>query len=110
MNLSNIAASIEELAQLDVKFLCEHSGPAGKVAVALSKDQVLQYVKDPVGFLAEHYGVSKQDYLEWHRSGYIVRCAGITGKGKRCMAVIAGGSGLEPAQWAAMKGGKCRAH
>lgn len=101
---------IEELTQLDVHFHCQHAAPHGGADVFLSPKDLLAYRQDPTGFLARHYGVSKQNYLGWHQSNYSVTCAGHTQAGKACRNIVEGGNAVGPKDWANLQGNYCHLH
>ncbi len=103
-----IADAVKKLGQLDIGFYCTHDDYAGARFITLTEEQVLQYAEDPVGYLAKFYGVTKDEYLGWHRSGYRVQCAGKTRSGKRCRGSVA--RNIEPKEWAALQGSFCHQH
>lgn len=108
---NQLVSLVDELAEKQVGFYATHDHPSGRATVALSPRQVVRYAADPVGYLAEHYRVSREDYLGWHRSGYKVICSGITKSGKPCKAVVTGLAMVDsPAAWASGRGGRCTAH
>lgn len=101
---------IAELTQLDVHFYCHHAAEYGGRDVVLSPRDLLAYRRDPTGFLAGHYGVSKADYLGWHQSNYSVICAGRTQAGKACKNFVEGGNAVGPKEWAVLQGNYCHLH
>ncbi|WP_139074457.1 hypothetical protein [Xanthomonas bromi] len=102
---------VNELAEKQVGFYAMHDSPHGQTTVPLSAEEVIRYAADPVGYFAEHYGVSREDYLAWHRSGYKVVCSGFTKSGKPCKAIVTGLSMVaRPAVWAAGRRGRCITH
>lgn len=102
---------VNELAEKQVGFYATHDNPHGQMSVPLSSEEVIRYAADPVGYLAEHYRVSRDDYLAWHRSGYKVVCSGFTKSGKPCKAIVPGLSMVtSPAVWARSRGGHCTTH
>ena len=108
--MENIEQAIKVLDQIDVGFYCTHEAPGGGTTVPLSLEEVLKYAKDPVGYLASRYGMSKSEYLAWHESEYTVHCAGKTRIGKPCKNVVEGGYGVEPQRWLELRGGYCHVH
>ncbi len=105
------AEVINRLAAEGVGFTASHDGPAGKVTVHLSPDQTARYWDDPPAALAEAYGVSRAQYLAWHRGGYAVQCAARTAKGRQCRNPVQGGHLVDsPAKWVALQGGYCLIH
>ncbi|WP_139093443.1 hypothetical protein [Delftia sp. JD2] len=102
---------VKELAEKQVGFYATHDDPHGQATVPLSSQEVIRYVADPVGYLAEHYRVSREDYLAWHRSGYKVVCAGFTKSGKPCKAIVTGLSMVgSPEVWVKGRGSRCAIH
>ena len=107
---ANIQQFVEHLAQLDVEFACSHPNYGGRRTVPLSPQQLLRYVQDPVGYLAAYYGISKAQYLGWHRDNYTALCAGTTRAGKPCKNAVSGGCSVEPDRWVELQGEYCHVH
>lgn len=102
---------IKELAEKQVGFYATHDDPSGQATIGLSSEEVVKYAADPVGYLAAHYKVSRENYLAWHRSGYSVLCSGFTQAGKPCKAIVPGLYRVaSPLAWAQGKGGRCTYH
>jgi len=108
---NHLADVVNDLAAKQVGFYATHDGPSGQVTVYLTPQELIKYAADPVGYLAGHYRVSREDYLAWHRSGYKVICSGFTKAGKPCKATVPGLSLVSsPAAWVQGKGGRCTTH
>ena len=102
---------VKELAEKGVTFQATHAGPYGIKSVSLPAADVLSYSRDPVEYIAKYYGVTKGQYLSWHRSSYSVFCADITAGGNSCRNVITGGNAIDsPNRWVALQGGYCHVH
>lgn len=57
---------IKHLTERDVKFVAEHASPYGWAQVHIPAADISRYLADPPAFLASHYGVTRQQYLDWH--------------------------------------------
>lgn len=108
--MNDLKQFIKTLSERDVGFYCSHPDYSGQRTVYLTAEQLLDYVKDPVAYLANLYGVTSQEYIEWHQSDYSVRCSAKTSAGKQCKNCVAGGSSVEPKVWVEMQGGYCSIH
>lgn len=107
----NLIEVVNDLAAKQVGFYVTHDNPSGQATIPLTSSELIRYAGDPVGYLSEHYGVSREDYLGWHRSGYKVICAGFTKSGKPCKATVPGLSLVHhPAAWVQGRGGRCSVH
>lgn len=107
----HIGKLIKDLAEMQVGFYVYYPAPFGQRTVHVTPEQLVHYADDPVGYLAEHYSVSREDYLAWHRSGYTVTCSGFTKTGRRCKATVSGLSLVnEPRIWVEGQGGRCNVH
>jgi hypothetical protein len=84
--------------------------PFGEWRVSLRPEEVLLYADDPAEFLAKHYGVSKAEYIGWHKSGFCARCSALTAAGKPCKNVVLDGSFVSPKEWVELLGGYCHVH
>ena len=106
-----VAAVVHYLAERDVGFYVSHPNPGGTATLELDSDQIVRYAADPVGFLAEHYDVTRDQYLGWHQAAYNVQCSGTTRKGHRCKAAAVGLTLLySPKEWAENQGAFCALH
>lgn len=108
--MTDISKVVKELTQIDVGFYCTHEAPGGQATVPLSSESVLHYAKDPVGYLAAYYGMSKAEYLAWHQSEYSVYCAGTTRAGKPCKNIVEGGFCVDARRWMELHGSYCHVH
>ena len=90
--------------------LYAHSNEAGTMQVSIPCRQLPTFLADPVTWLADHYHVSRAQYLAWHESGYTVRCAGSTSRGQPCRNAVEGGSTVSLARWVELQGAYCHVH
>lgn len=99
------------LAEKGVTFQATHAGPYGSKSIPLPAEDVVAYSRDPVEYTAKYYGVTKSQYLSWHRSSYCVYCADATVEGNACRNIITGGNAIDsPSRWVALLGGYCHVH
>ena len=112
--MNEVKKVVQKLELLDVGFVIKHESPYGQKEMHVSGIELLAYVADPTGFMAAHYGVSKDVLLDWHRSKYCVFCAATTLANKPCQGIVVGGSNqvtmADPKNWLAMQGGYCQKH
>ena len=108
--MTDIEKFIKTLVENDVSFSCSHPDHSGQRTFHLSPEQLLIYLQDPPAYLARRYGVTRQQYLEWHQSDYSVKCSGKTAKGKPCKNTVENGSFTEPKEWVALQGSYCHVH
>lgn len=102
---------ITDLAEKGVSFQVSHASPYGSKSIGLPAEEVIAYSRDPVEYIAKHYGVSRSQYLKWHQSSYCVFCADTTIQGNSCRNIISGGSAIDsPKKWVALQGGYCYVH
>lgn len=102
---------IKDLAEKGVAFQATHASPYGNKSVPLPAEDVTSYSRDPVEYIANYYGVTKNQYLSWHRSSYCVFCADITVEGNPCRNIITGGNAIDsPSRWVALQGRYCHVH
>lgn len=110
-NKEDAAQLIQRLAECGIDFTATHDSPDGKATVTLTPAMVEVYLIDSASAFAQAYGVSRVDYLEWHRAGYAVQCAEVTSKGRRCRNKVLGGHLVStPDRWVALKGAFCQVH
>lgn len=112
--MNEVKKVVQKLELLDVGFVIKHRSSYGQKEMYVGGDELLAYVADPIGFMAAHYGVTKDVLLDWHRSEYRVVCAGTTLANKPCKGTAVGGSNqitmADPKNWLAMQGGYCEKH
>jgi hypothetical protein len=60
--------------------------------------RIATYEADPDSFAAKHFGLSKNDYVEWIKFGGMPRCGARTRKGTLCENSV-GRSQMEPAEF-----------
>lgn len=84
--------------------------PCGGETIYLNTGDVDRYVRDPDGFAAEHFGLSKSDYREWVFHGGHALCAAQTKAGKPCRNFVTR-HGTDAAEWkAAHRSEYCGSH
>lgn len=66
----------------------------------VSPAQLLDYVSDPIGFMADQFGVSKDDYVAWCADEFGTRCHAITRGGRPCRGTYPRTN--DPISWLAM--------
>jgi hypothetical protein len=108
--MSDVNEFIKTLSENDVGFYCSHPDHSGQRTIFLSAEQLMKYIADPPAYLAQHYGVTRQQYLDWHQSDYSVKCCAKTSAGKPCKMIVDGGSGVNPEAWVALQGSYCHFH
>lgn len=109
--VEHLEEAVKDLVAKQVGFYVFHDNASGQTTLHLTSTDLIRYSADPVGYLSEHYGVSREDYLGWHRSGYKVICSGLTKSGKPCKATVPGLSIVHsPAEWVQGRGGRCTVH
>ena len=102
---------IRDLAEKGVIFQATDASPYGIKSVPMPAEDVAAYSLDPVEYIAKYYGVTKNQYLSWHRFSYCVLCADITVEGNSCRNIITGGNAIDsPDRWLAPQGGYCHVH
>ena len=108
--MTDLKNLIKTLSENDIGFYCSHPAPGGSRTLHLSPEQLLSYMQDPVAYLAQIYGVTRQQYLGWNQSDYSVKCAGKTSAGKSCKNTVPNGSFTEPKEWVSLQGSYCHVH
>lgn len=110
-NMLSNESFIRDLAEKGMTFQATHAGPYGSKSIPLAAEDVAAYSHDPVEYITKYYGVTKSQYLSWHRSSYCVFCADITIEGNPCRNIITGGNAIDsPNRWVALLGGYCHVH
>jgi hypothetical protein len=90
--------------------LYAHPNETGTKEVSIPCTQLPAFLANPVTWLANHYQVSRAQYLAWHESGYTVRCAGSTSRAKPCRNAVEGGSIVDLTRWVELQGEYCHVH
>lgn len=104
-------AILRSLEQKQVGFYIWHDSPGGQRTVYLNAEELAEYSENPVCFLAKYYGVSTDEYLEWHRAEYKVFCSEKTKKGTRCCNTALGFHLVDsPKEWVEAQGSYCATH
>ena len=60
--------------------------PNGGESLYLDDTQAQEFNTDPDAYVARHYGMVKDDYLEWCRLDGMALCGGVTKRGRQCRA------------------------
>lgn len=84
--------------------------PCGGETIRLRAEDVTPYVRDPDGFAAEHFGLSKSDYRDWvYYDGHAL-CGARTKAGTPCRNFVSK-HGTKPEEWkTAHRNGYCGSH
>lgn len=107
----DLESAVATLADLQVGFYVRHDCHGGQRTVHLDAHRVVAYASNPIAYLAAHYGVTPQEYIGWHVSGYAVRCAAKTKRGRPCRGTVPGLTCIaDPKVWADNQGGYCARH
>ncbi|MNJ47953.1 hypothetical protein D3C77_431310 [compost metagenome] len=107
----SIQSIIADLAQKGVIFQASHPGPYGTKSIPLPAEDVTAYSLDPVDYIAKYYGITKVQYLNWHRSSFCVLCSDTTIEGNPCRNIVPGGNAVDsPQRWVALQGEYCHVH
>lgn len=101
---------LNKLKEMKVTFCVSVPHQFGQVTHFAEPQELISFIEDPVKLYADHYGVSKAQYLSWANEEFSVHCAGETSKGKQCKNIVKGGSNIEPRKWVEMQGEYCMVH
>jgi hypothetical protein len=82
----------------------------GSQAIALTREQVIKYLEDPKGAVAEALGVTHEQYLMWNEANGYVRCEATTIRGDRCWNRVPNVRHMTPTEWVKGQGGYCATH
>jgi hypothetical protein len=77
-------------------------------AIIVSADKLLAYVADPTGFLARHFGATREQYIAWCQAEYSVRCCATTRQGRQCKNLAYWDLDLQ--EWLKRQGSYCAVH
>ncbi|QQM29038.1 hypothetical protein JET14_11870 [Martelella lutilitoris] len=102
--------TIELLSKSGVYFVVDLRWVGGSRSITIEARDLEKYVSDPVGFTAQHFGASVEDYLRWIETEGTPQCGALTKKGKRCTLSVAGGGQRDFKRWKELDGGYCQVH
>jgi hypothetical protein len=69
--------------------------------IALTEQQVQVYQRHLDGFVAKHFGLTREEYREWIESDGTALCGGKTKAGKPCGNILTRGFQLDAQKWKA---------
>ena len=75
--------------------------PWGSGTVVLTEQQVSDYQRDPDGFAAAHFGLTRDEYREWLELDGAAKCGAKTKAGKPCDNFISR-TQLDSQKWKAL--------
>lgn len=102
--------TIETMAAAGINFVVNISVPGGGKDIELKPKDIPVYIADEEQCAADHFGVSKPQYLAWIEHEGRARCGGMTSNGKRCRNYVSGHIQLPIYEWLRRDGGYCVAH
>jgi hypothetical protein len=82
-----------------VEYAANLVAPWGGATALLTEQQVSDYQRDPDGFAAAHFGLTRDEYREWLELGGAAKCGAKTKAGKPCGNLISGQ--LDSREWKA---------
>ena len=101
---------VKRLSALGVTFHVFHPAPGGSRTLEIPPDDLERFERDPIAYFAKRHRVTKEQYLDWHATGYSVRCSSTTKHGQRCKHIVKGGSDLDIERWVELQGRYCEIH
>lgn len=101
---------LEKLQELGVSFSIDLPAPTGVKTCLCAPSDMLELIEDPAAFQAKCYGIAKAEYLGCVEEEFNLRCAGTTGKGRRCKNIVDEGIRISPKEWAERQGEYCHLH
>lgn len=93
-----------------ITFLVSVPAPGGSTTFALQSGEVPAFIQDRDTFAASHFGVTRQQYLDWVKTDGAPRCGATTKKGTRCANSVTGGIQRTIGEWVELDGGYCTVH
>ena len=79
---------LDILSRARINFYASYSQPGGGGEMTLSPSDVLRYLSDKESVIANHLGVSPDEYMLWLDSEGTVFCSGTTKTGNRCRNMV----------------------
>jgi hypothetical protein len=87
-----------------------YPGPPG-VALTIKAQDFPALVADPLGFAARRLGLTREQFIEWRNSDWVLQCAALTKLRRRCRnLVIHPWDYCSAAEWLALQGEYCPLH
>ena len=93
-----------------ISFVSYVSSPGGSTTIGLEPDDVPAFIQDRDTFAAKHFGVTRQQYLDWVATDGAPRCGAVTKRGTRCQNSVRGGIQRTIEEWAKLDGEYCPVH
>ncbi|PVE23662.1 hypothetical protein DC522_14525 [Microvirga sp. KLBC 81] len=85
----------------EIEYVATLTNVYGGEYVSLTEQEVAEYKRDPDGFAAKHFGLTRDEYQEWIECGGEAKCGAKTKAGKLCGNTLKGGSQLSAEEWKA---------
>ncbi|MBZ9757844.1 hypothetical protein LB524_21390 [Mesorhizobium sp. ESP6-5] len=76
--------TIAAMRAAGISFVSYVRAPGGSTTIVLEPNDVPAFIEDRDSFAAKHFGVSRQQYLDWVETDGAPRCGATTKKGTRC--------------------------
>lgn len=102
--------TITAMRDAGISFISYVRAPGGSATISLEPDDVPAFIEDRDSFAARHFGVSRQQYLDWVATDGAPRCGATTKKGTRCQNSVSGGIQRTIEEWVKLDGGYCAVH
>jgi len=102
--------TITAMRAAGISFVTYVRAPGGSATISLEPDDVFAFVQDRDAFAAKHFGVTRQQYLDWVETDGAPRCGATTKKGTRCQNSVRGGIQRTIEEWVHLDGGYCPVH
>jgi hypothetical protein len=98
------------LAAAGVRFYVSVDTVWGGKDIDCTAEELAQYLADRPAFAAQHFGVSRGDYLAWLDAEGYARCGGTVTSGRRCKHLVSGPGQLKAREWLERDGQLCTVH
>ncbi|MBA8835189.1 hypothetical protein [Rhizobium leguminosarum] len=102
--------TVTEIANAGIAFVASVRVPGGGETVVVPSNSITEYVADPQGFAAKHFGVTKEQYQLWIETDGMPQCGATTKNGSRCKNGVSGGSQRSVEEWLRLVGDYCAVH
>jgi hypothetical protein len=95
----------------EVEYVAALKTPWGSEPVTIAEQQVSEYQRDPDGFAAAYFALSRDEYQRWIERNGVALCGGTTKSGKPCSNPLTGGYQLKANEWKARHRAEyCKTH